>query len=324
MLAARMLWSRRFVCAAVCSLSLVWAARQHVAAVDEDAAAQPLPGNSLLQVKKLSRAATGEQSVGLFARVYARGSEFTNAFLKSFTAMCVAEIFDRTWFVTLICALNYGSALSFASSITALALHTIMAVSFGETVAYMLPKWCLELLSAAILGAMAIQFAWECYQARPGHDAIKSRREEAQEEIASADAGAQGVPGQEEITSADAGAQGAPTAAAAGAGTTETNRLGFWQAFATVFTMIFLAEWGDRTQIVQITLAASLPPVAVILGSLAGLCLLGLSACVLARFIDGWEISERALNATCAISFGVMAVLAVVNARAGYLAAHTV
>ena len=57
----------------------------------------------------------------------------------------------------------------------------------------------------------------------------------------------------------------APDAAAGGAPTAEPT---FWRAFSRVFGVVFLAEWGDLTQLGTATLAASSArPLTVFLGS---------------------------------------------------------
>lgn len=50
--------------------------------------------------------------------------------IRSFCVVAVAEIFDKTWFVALICALNYGKKISFVGGLglPLCSLHTINQV----------------------------------------------------------------------------------------------------------------------------------------------------------------------------------------------------
>lgn len=52
--------------------------------------------------------------------------------IRSFCVVAVAEIFDKTWFVALICALNYGKKISFVGGfgLPACSLHTVNQVRF--------------------------------------------------------------------------------------------------------------------------------------------------------------------------------------------------
>lgn len=239
---------------------------------------------------------------------------FAQVCSQSFTLLCMAEIFDRTWFVTLLASLHHGPVLTFCASFTALALHSVMAVAFGGNVAALLPKWSLELIAAILLGAFAIVYAWECYTAVPDQDILTRRRREAEEEAKKELAA--GANPQEDGDGGDPASGGGRGAAP---GPHETGGLQKqlprgWAGFATVFSIIFIAEWGDRTQLVQITLAASYPWLPVLLGSLLGLCLLCLSAATLARCLEGWSLQERYVNLGCAVVFSMMAVMAVYNA----------
>lgn len=235
--------------------------------------------------------------------------DFSKVFAQSFTLTAAAEAFDRTWFLTLICSLHHGPVVSFLASFGAMAVHSVLAVSFGESASRLLPTWALELISGILLAAFAAVYAWESYQAGANQDAIKTRMEEVE-----ADAPTGNPQAGEEAAAASAGDAGEVRE-----GGSAKGEATFWVSFVAVFSAIFLAGWGDRNQLVQITLAASHPAAPVFLGSLAALCLLCLSAAALARFMGDRQVNERVLNILCVISFGVMSLLAFYNARREYL-----
>jgi len=81
----------------------------------------------------------------------------------------------------------------------------------------------------------------------------------------------------------------------------------FWQCFV----MVFIAEWGDRTQIAMIGLHATLPLVPVMIGSTIAFGLLTLSAVLLGRLIGDQTLSEKTVKGICALSFAIFAVLAI-------------
>merc|ERR1740121_1068088 len=109
-------------------------------------------------------------------------------FVEAFTVMTTAEMFDRTWFMTLVCSLNHGWAVAFGGSVLALALHAVLAVFFGAMVAGMLPKLVLELVSALLFGSFAAMYAFGAWRA-DGEDGFQAQREEAEEEVQEAGAG---------------------------------------------------------------------------------------------------------------------------------------
>lgn len=67
---------------------------------------------------------------------------------------------------------------------------------------------------------------------------------------------------------------------------TETTRTGFWPVVATVFTVVFLAEFGDLTQVATVSLAARYhDPVAVGIGATVALWIAALLAVLV-----GWKL----------------------------------
>ena len=84
---------------------------------------------------------------------------------------------------------------------------------------------------------------------------------------------------------------------------------GRWQVLMQAFTLTFLAEWGDRSQIATIALAAAREPFGVTLGGCIG------HACCTAMAVVGGKllassISERKVLLAGGVCFVVFAVLA--------------
>jgi putative Ca2+/H+ antiporter (TMEM165/GDT1 family) len=64
--------------------------------------------------------------------------------------------------------------------------------------------------------------------------------------------------------------------------------------FVKAFTMTFLAEWGDRSQIATIALGSSKEPFGVIIGGVCGHCICTGAAVIGGKFLSEY-ISERAV-----------------------------
>ncbi len=75
------------------------------------------------------------------------------------------------------------------------------------------------------------------------------------------------------------------------------------------FGLVFLGEWGDRTQITTVLLAASHPPLGVALGALSGFGLCISLAVIAGRLVAG-RISERATNLFAGTLFLLFAIAA--------------
>jgi len=91
-----------------------------------------------------------------------------------------------------------------------------------------------------------------------------------------------------------------------GSGKSDTPALGFWRAAWLVFGIVFVAEWGDITQLATAALAARYAaPVAVFVGATAALwAVVGLAVVVghrAGRFIDP-HVTQR----VAAVVFGVI------------------
>lgn len=212
---------------------------------------------------------------------------FKEVLLQSFLVVGVAEAFDKTWFVGVLCSLLHGAQVTFLGSFLALALHTIIAACLGAVVAKFIVAWVLNLVTAVVFSILAIFYTYEAYHADPNEDALTSRKADAAECLD----------------------EQADLKKPAGGGSLPHSTRD-WKGFAAVFTAVFIAEWGDRTQVAMMTLHASLPTLPVCLGSLLAFFLLCLSAVLVARLLEGQKLSERLISSVSAISFLVFAVLA--------------
>merc|ERR1712217_124703 len=85
---------------------------------------------------------------------------------------------------------------------------------------------------------------------------------------------------------------------------------GEWLVFTKSFMAVFIAEWGDRTQIAMVGQHASQPLIPVFLGSVVAFVLLTLSAVGAASMVSGLKLTEKFIYGVSSIFFAVFAVLA--------------
>jgi putative Ca2+/H+ antiporter (TMEM165/GDT1 family) len=96
----------------------------------------------------------------------------------------------------------------------------------------------------------------------------------------------------------------------AGEGAKETKKekgllqLFFSPVYITCFTMTFLAEWGDRSQIATIALAAAKDPFGVTVGGI-----LGHSCCTGVAVVGGKLLASRISERTVILAGGVLFLL---------------
>lgn len=196
--------------------------------------------------------------------------------IRSFCVVGVAEIFDKTWFVALICALNYGKKISFTGGFLALALHVFLAAALGVAIAQLFSIRALCFSTAIVFAILSAAYLWEYLVAEANDDVIQERSSEAKE-------------------------------AMKGDSNGETPWL---ESLGRVFLAVFVAEWGDRTQVAMITLHSSAPWLPVCLGSLVAFLVLTFSAVAAASLVQHAKLSERFILAVSAGSFLIFATLA--------------
>eukprot|EP00933_Yihiella_yeosuensis_P068527 TRINITY_DN7421_c0_g8_i2.p1 TRINITY_DN7421_c0_g8~~TRINITY_DN7421_c0_g8_i2.p1 ORF type:complete len:317 (-),score=55.57 TRINITY_DN7421_c0_g8_i2:145-1095(-) len=203
--------------------------------------------------------------------------EFRDAFMRAFFVVGVAEIFDKTWFVALLCAIQYSRAISFFSSFLALSLHVVLAAGLGIAVSRFFTLSSLCFSSATVFGALAVMYTIDFFKAK-ANETIEGRTEEAME-----------------ILHGDKDS---------------LNKTVLDMMYRSFFA-VFLAEFGDRTQIAMVTLHSSEPWIPVCLGSLLAFFVLTASAIMAARLLEGQRLTEKLVLGMSAGCFFVFTALSV-------------
>jgi len=222
------------------------------------------------------------QEMELFTRDIAKRWQL--AFVESFYVVSIAELFDKTWFVAMLLGLAYTVRSAFWASCVAQSIHTCIAASFGMGISTIIPVSTLHFIVSGVFGLMTIFYANEWYEADPFADAsvedAKAQKKEKED--------------------------------------AEINHGMLDAAFVSCFVIVFMAEWGDRTQVALIALTTSLPVLPVCLGGLVAKFLLTGTALLMPSIVDKRRFSDTFMNGVTAISFAgftALALLAGVKAR---------
>jgi putative Ca2+/H+ antiporter (TMEM165/GDT1 family) len=216
--------------------------------------------------------------------------------MKAFSMVSIAEVFDKTWFVALLMALRYDKVIVFWSCFLGLAAHVALAGIFGAVAANLIPVRLLHFGAAALYAFFAVLFYKDYEEADPDADIIAAGKEEAEEDCEGA---------KEQIEDNSYGSVDAKKVAKK---SELTKKL---KLFGACFVAMFIAEWGDRTQIAMIGAASSTPVLSVVIGSLAAFFVLTLSAVIVGGFLGNQKISEKMVHGVSAISFVVFALMAI-------------
>lgn len=204
--------------------------------------------------------------------------------VPAFSLVFLSELGDKTFFLAALLAARAGKRVAFLGSVAALAAMSVVSAAIGaaaqrvpETfVASSLPisKWA----SVALLtyfGLRTLKAAWDAPPDAAGEELAAAREElgEGGEAEASSSSGSKPPRGaviDRESSSALARA-------------------------LEVGTIIFLAEWGDRSMLATIALAAAQGPVGVAAGATAGHALATAIAVLGGALVSRW-LSERAIG----------------------------
>lgn len=221
--------------------------------------------------------------------------------LQSLVLVGIAEMFDKTWFIALLMALKHDKFVVFIGSFLALLVHTFIAAALGIVIAKFFSQGTLDLMAAAMYLTFALFCAHEWFHASKDSDVFAAGKTDAASAIDVGAGGAATYGSDEEAVRCRATAS-VPAA-----------RQGFGSVFGQCFVAVFIAEWGDRTQIAMVGQHASQPLIPVLIGSAAAFFVLTLSAVWVASMLDRLKLRERSVHGISAISFGVFGLIALWN-----------
>ncbi|XP_032488795.1 transmembrane protein 165 isoform X1 [Phocoena sinus] len=202
---------------------------------------------------------------------------FIHAFVAAISVIIVSELGDKTFFIAAIMAMRYNRLTVLAGAMLALGLMTCLSVLFGYATT-VIPRVYTYYVSTALFAIFGIRMLREGLKMSP--DEGQEELEEVQAELKKKDEEFQRTkllngPGDVET------------------GTSTTIPQKKWlhfisPIFVQALTLTFLAEWGDRSQLTTIVLAAREDPYGVAVGGTVGHCL-----CTGLAVIGGRMIAQK-------------------------------
>ena len=215
---------------------------------------------------------------------------FWGAFFNSVAMIIVTELGDKTFFIAAILAMRNPRGIIFAGAISALVIMTVLSTVIGFALPQLLPKAYTHVLAAGLFAYFGYKLLSEAYgmykEGKGGANDTNEELTEVEEELKSNTA----------LPSTKDDVQGKLQAAN-------------FMILSQAFTMTFFAEWGDRSQIATIALAAHKDPYGVTLGGCIGHSLCTGIAVIGGRYLAG-KIPER----TVLLAGGVLFVLFALHA----------
>ncbi|EAA00391.5 AGAP011962-PA, partial [Anopheles gambiae str. PEST] len=221
---------------------------------------------------------------------------FVHAFAASFMVIIVSELGDKTFFIAAIMAMRHPRLTVFAGAIAALALMTVLSVLFGIA-ATIIPRVYTFYISTALFALFGLKMLYDGY-----HMSATGAAEELEE--------VQSDLRKREDEDAESGAS---TSGRRGTGRGRNSNNSalklLLRIFMQAFTMTFVAEWGDRSQLTTVILSARENVYGVIAGGI-----IGHSICTGLAVIGGRMIAQRISVRTVTLIGGVVFLLFALSA----------
>jgi putative Ca2+/H+ antiporter (TMEM165/GDT1 family) len=199
------------------------------------------------------------------------------AFSSTLMMILVSELGDKTFFIAALMAMRHDRRAVFAGAASALVLMTGLSVVMGVVLPSLLPKVYTHWAAVGLFvffGGKLLKEAIEML--RKGEGAGPSDELEEVEHSLKEDGSAKGLRGLQAV-------------------------------IGQIFVMTFLAEWGDRSQISTIALAAAKDPVGVMIGGSLGHCFCTALAVLGGKYL-ATSISERVVVGIGGVLFLIFAV----------------
>lgn len=223
---------------------------------------------------------------------------FTHAFIASLSVIIVSELGDKTFFIAAIMAMRHSRIVVFTGAILALIVMTIISVLFGW-VTVIIPRVYTYWISTALFAIFGLRMLKEGYSMSP--DEGKEEFEEVQSDLKKKEDEETAQLLNDEETGTGTVIQPA----------TLFQRMTrcIPKTFLQALTLTFLAEWGDRSQLATIILAAREDILGVILGAV-----IGHSLCTGLAVLGGRMIAQKISVKTVTLVGGVVFLIFAVSA----------
>lgn len=200
----------------------------------------------------------------------ADGESQLHALVQAFAMIIVSEIGDKTFLIAAILAMRHPRAVVFAGAFGSLVVMSILSASLGHLLPTLIPKKWTQAMAAVLFLVFGWKMLQEAREMKAGSDKIREEMKEAEEEIEESEA-ASGLAGNGHAVPLEELEEGGgrtprhtrtrSQSISGPMGLVEKSRtycsvlLG--PHFTQAFILTFLGEWGDRSQIATIALAAA-------------------------------------------------------------------
>ncbi|KAF1855128.1 hypothetical protein Lal_00004256, partial [Lupinus albus] len=174
-----------------------------------------------------------------------------HSFVLSFTMILVSEVGDKTFLVAALMAMKHDRMVVFTAAFGALLVMTVLSAVLGHAVPTLIPKRVTSFLAAGLFFVFGAKLLREGMQMDP-NEGVSAEMHEVEQELAEKEK----EMGRKRGDSVSAYTLEMGAVASIVQGATNLCSLLLSPAWVQTFIMTFLGEWGDRSQIATIAMAA--------------------------------------------------------------------
>lgn len=236
--------------------------------------ARPVDGDELAGQEVVDIGKGNEKA----AEVIEKNMDLLQAFLKSLLMILVTELGDETFIIAAIMAMRHPRLVVYVGAMSALVSMTVISTALGYVLPNLISKQATQHAATALYTFFGMRLLWIAWRSKPQ----ASNQDEVEEVEAKLEASEQQP-------------------------RTKLQRILSrlcTPVFLEALILTFLAEWGDRSQIATITLAAEYNPYGVTVGAI-----LGHSICTGTAVLGGQLLAMRISQRTVAVSGGMLFLL---------------
>lgn len=210
--------------------------------------------------------------------VMQKNVDVLQAFLKSLLMILVTELGDETFIIAAIMAMRHPRLVVYVGAMTALVSMTVISTALGYVLPNLISRQATQHAATALYTFFGMRLLWIAWRSKPQ----ASNQDEVEEVEAKLEASEQQPRTKLQQV---------------------LNRL-CTPVFLEALILTFLAEWGDRSQIATMTLAAEYNPYGVTVGAI-----LGHSICTGTAVLGGQLLAMKISQRTVALSGGMLFLL---------------
>ncbi|RFU74582.1 family upf0016 [Trichoderma arundinaceum] len=261
-----------------------------------------------------------------------------HSFILSFTMILVSEVGDKTFLVAALMAMKHDRMVVFSAAFGALLVMTVLSAVLGHAVPALIPKRLTGLLAAGLFFVFGARLLREGMQMDP-NEGVTAELHEVEQELAEKEKELERRGGPISGDALEMGLGGgrtsrknrfpSPRSPSESPSRTPSRKSGSLNSFTSgvsnlfslilspawvqTFVMTFLGEWGDRSQIATIAMAAGQDYWWVTLGALAGHSICTGVAVIGGRAIAG-RVSLKVVTVGGAVAFLLFGMIYLIEA----------